>query len=149
MEPRITFQQANKGAFDGLFKTEMHLKNSGIDHKLFELLKYRVSQINGCAYCLDMHHKEAIHLGDTEQRLHGLAAWREAPYYSDEERAVLAFAEALTHCEAPNEVYEPLTQFFTPAQIVDITIAVAQINMWNRLNIAWKSVAGTYKVGMF
>lgn len=87
-------------------KTSMFIGNSGLDHKLLHLLEYRVSQINGCAFCLDMHHKDSIHQGDTEQRLHGLPAWRESPWYSDAERAALQFAEALTHCETDDATYE-------------------------------------------
>ena len=91
MNQRIAFQELNPGYLDGLFKVSGYIKKAGPDHKLLALISYRVSQINGCAYCLDMHHKDAILLGETEQRLHSLPAWRECPYYSDKERAVLAY----------------------------------------------------------
>lgn len=152
MEPRIAFTDASKGLLDGLFKTEMYLKKSGIDLKLQELIKYRVSQINGCAYCLDMHHKEAIALGENEQRLHSLAAWRECPYYSAKERVTLAYAEAVTNLHQhsiTDTLFNELSQHFTKAEIADLTLAIANINSWNRLNISFRPVPGDYKVGMF
>jgi AhpD family alkylhydroperoxidase len=152
MEPRIAFTDASKGLLDGLFKTEMYLKKSGIDLKLQELIKYRVSQINGCAYCLDMHHKEALALGESEQRLYSLAAWTECPYYSDKERAALAYAEAVTnlrHHSITDTLFNELSQHFTKAEIADLTLAIANINSWNRINISFRPVPGNYKVGMF
>lgn len=152
MEQRIAFTDTTKGLFDGLFKTGMYLNKSAIDHKLQELIKYRVSQINGCAYCLDMHHKEAIALGESEQRLYSLAAWKECPYYSDKERAALAYAEAVTKVhqqEITDDVFQPLTKFFNNAEIADLTMAIANINSWNRINIAFRTIPGDYKVGQF
>jgi AhpD family alkylhydroperoxidase len=152
MTQRISYQDATKGLWDGLLKTEMYFKKSGLDHKLLELVKYRVSQINGCAYCLDMHHKEATHMGETELRLHSLAAWREAPFYSDAERAALALAEALTFAhqqDVSDDLYNALTKFFSKAEIADLTVAVAQINSWNRINKAFRTTPGEYKVGQF
>jgi AhpD family alkylhydroperoxidase len=152
MTQRIGFHDTTKGLLDGMMKTDMYFKKSTLDHKLLELIKYRVSQINGCAFCLDMHHKEAIALGETEQRLHSLAAWRECPYYSEAERAVLAFAEALTFAhqqDVTDAIFEALTQFFSKAEIADLTLAIAQINSWNRLNKAFRTIPGNYKVGQF
>ena len=152
MTQRISYQEATRGLWDGLLKTEMYLKKSALDHKLLELVKYRVSQINGCVYCLDMHHKEATHLGETELRLHSLAAWREAPYYSETERAALAFAETLTYAhqqDVGDELYNELTKRFSKAEIADLTVAVAQINSWNRINKAFRTTPGQYKVGQF
>jgi AhpD family alkylhydroperoxidase len=150
MEPRITFQDARKGILDGLFKTGSHLSKSGLDINLLELINYRVSQINGCAFCLDMHHKDAIHRGETEQRLHGLAAWRETPYYTEPERAALALADSLTiECEVDDLIFEGLTRHFSKEQIADLTLAVATINSWNRLNITFRSTAGNYQPGQF
>ena len=152
MTQRIGFQETTKGLWDGMLKTDWYLKNSELDHKMLELMKYRVSQINGCAYCLDMHHKEAVAMGETEQRLHSLAAWKECPYYSDKERAVLAFAEALTFThqqDVSEELYNALTQFFSKAEIADLTMAVTQINSWNRLNKTFRTIPGNYKVGQF
>jgi len=152
MSPRLTYQDAPKGLMDGLVKTELFLKKSTLDPKLLELIKYRVSQINGCAYCLDAHHKDAIAIGETELRLHALIAWRECPFYSDEERAVLEFAEALTLTskqEVSDELFKQLADLFSPAQIIELLIAVTQINSWNRINKTMKLVPGLYKVGQF
>jgi AhpD family alkylhydroperoxidase len=152
MEQRIAFTDVTKGLFDGLFKTEMYLKKSGLDLKLQELIKMRVSQINGCAYCIDMHWKDAIALGETEQRLYSLPAWKETPYYSDAERAALAYAEAVTKIpqqDVSDEVYNELSKHYTKAQAADITMAIGSINTWNRLNIAFRTIPGDYKPGQF
>src|SRR5689334_2743024 len=137
MTERIGYAELPKGYYDGMFKIEMYLKKSGVDHKLAELIKYRVSQINGCAYCLDMHHKEALALGETEQRLHGLGAWRDTPYYSEQERLTLAFAEAITNVnrEEPEEaLFEALSAFYSKADLANLAMVVAAINAWNRIN---------------
>jgi AhpD family alkylhydroperoxidase len=152
MEQRIAFQDGNKGLMDGLFKIGMYLKQSGLDHKLQELIKTRASQINGCAYCLDMHWKDAIALGETEQRLYSLSAWRECPYYTDAERAALAYTEAVTkipQTDVTDEVFNELSKHFDKAQIADITMAILAINSWNRLNVAFRTIPGGYKPGMF
>ena len=152
MEQRIAFSDANKSLFEGLFKTEMYLKKSGLDHKLLELIKTRVSQINGCAYCLDMHYKDAVAMGESEQRLYSLPAWKECPYYSEAERAALAYAEAVTNIpqqEVTDEVYNKLTQHYDKSEIADLTLAITSINTWNRLNIAFRTTPGGYKVGQF
>jgi AhpD family alkylhydroperoxidase len=149
MTERISFQDASKGLIDGLMKTELYLKKSGLDLLLLELVKYRVSQINGCAYCLDMHHKEAIAMGETELRLHSLAAWRECPYYSEKERAVLAYAEALTTDHSVDEAFDTLSNLFSKTEIANITVAVSQINSWNMINRAFRPVPGNYKVGQY
>src|SRR5438445_12750658 len=112
MTQRISVQEVPKGLVDGMVKTESYLKGSGLDQKLLNLMQYRVSQINGCGYCLDMHHKDAIHLGESELRLYTLPAWKECPYYSEKERAVLAFAESLTlHTDSVDAVFEGLMLF--------------------------------------
>jgi AhpD family alkylhydroperoxidase len=152
MEQRIAFQDGNKGLLDGLFKIGMYLKQSGLDHKLQELIKTRASQINGCAYCLDMHWKDAIAIGETEQRLYSLSAWRECPYYTEAERAALAYTEAVTkipQTEVTDEVFNELSKHFDKAQIADITMAILAINSWNRLNVAFRTIPGGYKPGMF
>ncbi|MCW3462016.1 carboxymuconolactone decarboxylase family protein [Chitinophaga nivalis] len=148
MTARILFQDTNKGFMDGLMKTEAYLKRSGIAPALQELIKFRVSQINGCAYCLDMHYKDAIHMGETEQRLYSLAAWRDAPFYTDAERAALAFAEVLTKAnsqDVEDDVYEALSQFFSKGDIADLALVVGQINTWNRINKTFRTVPGDYK----
>jgi AhpD family alkylhydroperoxidase len=150
MTQRISYQEVNKGLMDGLMKTEFYLKKTTLDAKLQELMKYRVSQINCCGYCLDMHHKEAISMGETELRLHSLAAWREVPYYSEQERAVLAFAEVLTNASSQHvtdEVFNNLAAHFSKAEIADLTLAISQINTWNRINKAFGTIPGNYKVG--
>lgn len=152
MEQRIAFQDGNKGLMDGLFKIGMYLKQSGLDHKLQELIKTRASQINGCAYCLDMHWKDAIAQGETEQRLYSLSAWRECPYYTAAERAALAYTEAVTkipQTEVTDEIFNELSRHFDKAQIADITMAILAINSWNRLNVAFRTTPGGYKPGMF
>jgi len=152
MEQRIAFTDGNKGLLDGLFKIEMYLGKSGLDHKLKELIKMRTSQINGCAYCLDMHWKDAIAMGETEQRLYSLPAWKECPYYTEAERAVLAYTEAVTkipQTDVTDEVYNELSKHFDKAQIADITMAILAINSWNRLNVAFRTTPGGYKPGMF
>jgi AhpD family alkylhydroperoxidase len=150
MTQRISFQETPKGFLDGLMKISSFIGSSNLDPKLLHMLEYRVSQINGCAYCLDMHHKDAIHAGETEQRLHGLPAWRESPWYSEAERAALQFAEALTtRCEADDATYEALTRHFSKEQIATLALTVATINSWNRLNQAFRTTPGTYTPGMF
>jgi AhpD family alkylhydroperoxidase len=133
------------------YKAMMELQgvvnNSSIEHKLLELVKTRASQINGCAYCLDMHTKDAIAIGESEQRLHVLAAWHEAPFYSDRERAALAWCEALTKLPetgAPDAVYDQLTNLFTPKEIMELTFAIVTINSWNRLAVGLRADVGGY-----
>lgn len=149
MNPRISFEDTAKGFMDGLMKTGYYLKKSGLDQRLLELLHYRASQINGCAYCLDMHHKDALHLGETELRLHSLAAWKECPYYTDQERAALAYTDAVTAGSVEDDIFDNLTPFFSKSQIADLTLAIANVNSWNRLNKAFRSTPGNYQVGQY
>lgn len=117
-----------------------------------KIKKYRVSQINGCAFCLDMHHKEALELGEEELRLHSLPAWRECPFYTDKERVVLAFAEAVTKAdstEIEDRFFEPLTDFYSKTEIAILTVAITQINTWNRINKVFRPTPGNYTVGQF
>lgn len=131
-----------------LFSLGSYLKKSPVADVL-ELVFFRVSQINGCAYCLDMHSKDARAKGETEQRLYGLSAWEETPYYSDRERAAFAWAEAVTKCHIPDAVYKQAREQFSEEELVDLTMAVTTINTWNRLNLSFPQVAGSYQVGMF
>lgn len=126
-----------------------YLKKSTIETAIHGLILVRVSQINGCAYCLDMHYKEARAKGETEQRLYGLSAWRETPYYSDRERAALTWAEAVTKCDVLNSIYEEVKKQFSDEELVDLTIAVIGINSWNRVNFAFPTTPGSYQVGQF
>jgi AhpD family alkylhydroperoxidase len=132
-------------AFRGV---EQYLEESELDPMLRHLVKLRASQINGCAYCIDMHSKDLLAEGDTPQRLLGLDAWRESPFYTDRERAALAWTEAvtrLTNGEVPDEVYNEVKQHFSDKELVDLTVNIAQINSWNRMSIAFRSQAGTYQ----
>ncbi len=152
MEARITYQEVNPALLKGLNQTELAIKASGFDLKLLEMVKYRVSQINGCAFCLDMHHQEAIHLGETELRLHALPAWRECPFYTDAERAALAFAEALTQASThgiDDALYQNLASHYSKDEVVVLTMAITAINSWNRINKAFGTTPGKYHVGMF
>lgn len=123
-------------------------KSSGLEITLIELVKMRSSQINGCAYCIDMHSKDARAAGETEQRLYALNAWRETPFFSQRERAALEWAEAITliaHGHAPDDVYARVRESFSEEEIVGLTFAIATINAWNRLAIALRSVPGSYQ----
>ena len=151
MEQRINFQEKGPNALKTLFHTGAYLKKSLIEEKLQELVDFRVSQINGCAYCLDMHSKDARAHGETEQRLYAVSAWRETPFFTDRERAALAWAEAVTACHVPDETYARVKAQFTDEELVDLTLVVSTINTWNRFNIAFHNQAavGTYRVGQF
>lgn len=125
-----------------------YLAKSPVEQTLLHLVYYRVSQINGCAFCLDMHSKDLRAAGETEQRLYVLDAWREAPFYTERERAALGWAEAvtkLTNGEVPNEIYAAAREQFSEAELVDLTLAITTINTYNRLNIAFRLPAGTYQ----
>lgn len=152
MEARINFFEKGNGAIKALFGLGAYLAKSPIEKKLLHLIEFRVSQINGCAYCLDMHSKDLRAEGETEQRLYMLAAWREGPMYTDRERAALAWAEAVTELknrEVSDEVFEQVRQQFTDEELVDLTLAVTTINTYNRINIAFRVPGGSYKVGQF
>jgi AhpD family alkylhydroperoxidase len=148
MEPRIDFLKVDRGAFKALLGIENYLRECGIESKLLDLMRLRASQINGCAYCIDMHWKDLKAAGETDQRLYGLDAWQESPYYSDRERAALAWTEAVTNVReghVPDSVYEQVRKFFPEKELADLTLAVTAINSWNRLNIAGRTVPGTYQ----
>jgi AhpD family alkylhydroperoxidase len=150
MEERISFKDVPQELMTAMLSMDKQLKKSELDAKLLELVKYRTSQLNGCAFCLDMHHKDAIHHGETEQRLHSLPAWRECPYYSDAERAALAYTDSLTiHADADDNVFATLASFFNNKQIVDLTFTIGLTSTWNRLNKAFRTTPGTYRVGQF
>jgi AhpD family alkylhydroperoxidase len=149
MEQRINVHEKGPNAMKHLYSIGGYLKKSPVENSLLELVNFRVSTMNGCAYCLDMHYKDARATGETEQRLYGLNAWREAPYYSDRERAALAWAEALTKCDVPDQIYLEAKKHFTDEDLIDLTLAITTINTWNRLNLAFPNVAGTYTVGLF
>ena len=148
MEPRIDYLKSARGVYEAMLGLEKYLQQCGLEEGLQNLIKLRVSQINGCAYCIDMHWKDLRASGESEQRLYGLDAWEESPYYTDRERAALAWAEAVTkirETHAPDEVYERTRQHFNEKELSDLTLAIAAINSWNRLNIANRTVPGTYQ----
>ena len=148
MEPRIAYSKYSPNALHAMYALEKHLKSSSIEEKLLHLIKLRASQINGCAYCIDMHSKDARANGDTEQRLYALNAWDETPFFTPRERAALAWTEALTlisENHAPDELYDSTRKEFSEQEMVDLTYAIATINAWNRLAISMRAVPGEYK----
>lgn len=149
METRINVLEKGQKALGTLFGITGYLKKATIEKSLLELVDYRVSQINNCAYCLDMHSKEALANGETIQRLCGLSAWRETPYFTQRERAALAYAEAVNACNVPDEIYNIAKAEFSEEELIDLTLAIATINTWNRINIAFSNTPGDYRVGQF
>jgi AhpD family alkylhydroperoxidase len=144
----MDFNKIDPGAFKAMLALQSYVNESGLDHGLLDLVKVRASQINGCAYCIDMHTQEARARGETEQRLYGLNAWEETPFYSERERAALAWAEAVTRIgdgHVPQAVYDTARKSFDESLLVKLTIALVAINGWNRLCIAFRAPAGTYK----
>jgi AhpD family alkylhydroperoxidase len=148
METRIHFTKVAPGAIHAMLGLENYLRQCGLEEKLLLLITLRASQINGCAYCLDMHWKDLRAIGEGEQRLYSLDAWEESPFYTDRERAALAWTEAVTRVaetRVPDEVYEKVKKQFSEKELADLTLAIATINAWNRLNIAGRTPAGTYQ----
>ncbi len=145
MSMRLDLRSALPAGLDGMLGLEGAVRASTLEPALLELVRMRASQINGCAHCLDMHSKDARASGEGEQRLHLLAAWREAPFYSDRERAALAWCEALTRVAetgAPDADYAPLTERFSEEEIAALTFAIVAINGWNRLAIGLRAPVG-------
>jgi len=148
MEARINYSEIAPGVHQAMFELGKYLYRCGLEQPLMDLVCLRASQINGCAYCVDMHWKDLRAGGEGDQRLYGLDAWQESPYYSDRERAALAWTEAVTNLHeghVPDVVYDQVCRFFTKKELADLTLVIAAINGWNRLNIAARTVAGTYQ----
>lgn len=147
MKERIDYASASPAGLAAMRALERHLQSSTLGHCLLELVKIRVSQLNGCAYCIDMHAKVARAHGETEQRIYALSAWRETPFFDERERSALAWTEALTQIQGgvPDDLYAEVRQHFDEAQLVDLTYAVVAINGWNRIAIAFRKVPGTYQ----
>jgi AhpD family alkylhydroperoxidase len=148
MSPRLDYTKVAPGALRAMYGLEKYMAESSIEKPLRELIKLRASQINGCAYCIDMHWKDARADGESEQRLYGLSAWREAPYYSERERAALAWTEVLTliaDSHVADELYEQTRRQFSEQELVDLSLAVVTINAWNRLTISFRAEPGTYR----
>lgn len=146
------FDGKHQDVLKAMLGLNVPLQGSTLEPALLELVKIRTSQINGCGYCLDMHTKDARHAGETEQRLYLVSVWREAPIYTDRERAALAWAEAVTKLEnqqVPDQVYERARAQFDEDELMRLTLAVVAINGWNRFNCAFNTVPGNYQVGMF
>ncbi len=146
MEQRLDYQKASQAAFKALLHTEMEVHKCGLESSLLELVKNRASQINGCAWCLDMHTKDARALGETEQRLYLIPVWREAPCYTPRERAALAWTEAVTLIAngVPDDVFAEARKHFSEKELVDLTLAIIAINGWNRMNVAFRTKVGDY-----
>jgi AhpD family alkylhydroperoxidase len=149
MQPRLDAQKAAPAAIHAMLALEAYVsKSSRLEPALLELVRFRASQINGCAYCLDMHSKDARAKGESEQRLYALSAWRETPFFTDRERAALEWTEAITRISdghAPDAVYEEVRKRFTDEELVNLTLAIVAINGWNRLAIGFRAVPGEYQ----
>jgi len=147
MEARLDYTKASPEAFKAMVQLEGVVRRSGIDPKLLELMKIRASQLNGCAYCIDMHTKDARFKGENDQRIYALDAWRETPFFTEKERAALAWTEALTNIQAghaPDAIYDELSRNFSEGEIVNLTLAITTINAWNRIAIGFRLVPGSY-----
>lgn len=148
MEPRINYYKIAYGGVEILRNLEAYVKNCGLEPSLLELVRIRASQINQCAYCLDMHTKDARSRGESEQRLYGLSAWRESPFYSERERAALAWTETVTRVgegQVSDAIYEQARKIFGEKELTDLTFAVIAINSWNRLAVSFRTLPGSYK----
>ena len=149
MSPRIDVTKyLASGGGRAMLALQREVESSGLEHSLLELVKIRASQINGCAYCIDMHTKDARLRGETEQRIYALNAWRETPFFSERERAALDWTESVTkvsETHVPDEVYDRVRQQLTESELVALTLALVAINGWNRLSIAFRAQAGTYQ----
>jgi AhpD family alkylhydroperoxidase len=148
MEARLHYQEVAPGTYKAMLGLEHYLHGCGLEEPLLRLIKLRASQINGCAFCLDMHWKDLRAIGEDEQRLYSLDAWRECPYYTERERAALAWTEAvtlITSGHVPDTVYDAAGQHFSEKELADLTLAVVAINGWNRLLIAGRAVPGAYQ----
>ena len=149
MKARLDFRKASPQGDKAMMGLHMFVRNCGLDHTLLELVKLRASQLNGCAHCIDMHTKELRADGESEQKLYLLNAWRESPFYTDRERAALGWTEAVTllpNSQVPDDVYDEARKAFSEEELVNLTMALVAINGANRLNIAFRTVPGSYEV---
>jgi AhpD family alkylhydroperoxidase len=148
VQPRIEYAKAAPEAIEAMRGLDAYVGRGGLEPELVELVKIRASQINGCAYCIDMHTKDARTRGETEQRIYALDAWKETPFFTHRERAALAWTEAVTEvsdAHVPEEIYEQARRYFTEKELVDLTLAIVAINGWNRLAIGFRAVPGAYE----
>lgn len=149
---RIAYAEIPKGLYAAMLNTEKYLKECGLPASLMELIKTRASQINKCGYCIDMHHKDAIRLGETFQRLYLLPAWEESPCFTEEEKAVLNLTDRLTEISKQSahqieEAYNRISQHYSKSEIANVVLAITQINAWNRIAITFGNIPGSYNVG--
>ena len=150
MKTRLDLLGKGQDGLRHLFGMGAYLKRSKIERTLLELVNFHVSQLNGCAYCLDMHFKDATALGYPEQKLYMAGAWREAPIYTDRERAALSWAEAINGHHVPDEIFNEAKKQFSDEELIDLTLAVAAVGTWNKLNLAFAPLeAGSYAPGQF
>jgi AhpD family alkylhydroperoxidase len=146
--PRLDYAHVAPGAVRAQFGLEQYVRDSGLEHSLLHLVKMRASHMNGCAYCVDMHSKDARAAGETEQRLYAVPVWRETPFFTPRERAALAWTETVTDVSrtgVPDEAYEEVRRHFDEAEVVNLTLAVVAINGWNRLAISFRAPVGSYQ----
>jgi len=149
MEPRINFLEKGQNAIKSLYGIGGYLAKSSLEKPLRELVAFRVSQLNGCGFCLDMHSKDLLALGENPQRLYTISAWRETPFFSERERAALAWTDAVNSFNVPDETYEEVRKQFSEEELIDLTLQISATNLWNHINIALQPVVGTYQVGVF
>ncbi|MEN0053231.1 MAG: carboxymuconolactone decarboxylase family protein [Mucilaginibacter sp.] len=150
MKTRINAFEKGQSAMKAMYGLAIYLAKSPVEQALLNLISFRVSQINGCAYCLDMHAKDLRSKGETEQRIYMVSAWREATVYTDRERAALAWAESVTlvaDSHVPDAVYEQVREYFSEQELIDLTVSIITINSYNRINIAFRTPAGDYVPG--
>jgi AhpD family alkylhydroperoxidase len=148
MEARLDYAKLAPDAMRALYSLGAYLARCGLEHPLLDLVKIRASQINGCAYCIDMHTKDARAAGETEQRIYALNAWRETPFFSGRERAALEWAETLTlimNNDVPDEIYDRVREHFSEEELINLTLAVVAINGWNRIALPFRAVPGSYE----
>lgn len=148
MQNRMELGKTNPAAYQAILHLERYVRGSGIDSTLLELIKIRASQLNGCAFCIDMHTKDARRNGETEQRIYALNAWRETPFFTPEERAVLAFTEAVTLIATDvvtDDIYDEVCRYFTQDEVAKLLMAIVTINSWNRIAITTRTIPGNYK----
>lgn len=148
MQSRMDLGKTNSAAYQAMLHLERYVRGSGIAPTLLELIKIRASQINGCAFCIDMHTKDARVNGETEQRIYALSAWQETPFFTPEERAVLALTEAVTLIatdRVSDALYDEVSRYFTSDEIANLLMAIVTINGWNRITIATRMVPGSYE----
>lgn len=148
MKERVSFSELPSGLVDAMVATEIYVNGCGFDRRLVELARYRVSQLNGCSYCLDRHYKEGVHAGESPMRLYSLPVWEETPFYSDKERLALHWGDAVTLL-ADNKIdddrFEAMLEHFSKDELANLSLMIAQINAWNRLAKPFAFVAGEFE----